>query len=81
MLKYWSLKETIKKNGVLTTIDFAISEFLEIASKRFYRPRSADYGLSEVLFYSKRVDHFENILKLLLTIGDCPMMFDVLVSI
>jgi len=59
LLKYGSLSEIIKKNGVLVMIDSAIQPFLDNASKRFYRPRGTDYGLSEVFFRSKNIDQFE----------------------
>lgn len=37
----------------------AIQPFLDNASKRFYRPRGTDYGLSEAIFRSKHIDQFE----------------------
>ena len=59
LLKYGSLSEIIKKNGVLVMIDSVIQLFLDNASKRFYRPRGTDYGLSEVFFRSKYIDQFK----------------------
>jgi len=59
LLKYGSLKEIVKKNGVLVIIDSAIQTFLDLASKRLYRPSGTDYGLSEVFFRSKCIDQFE----------------------
>lgn len=58
LAKYGSLNEIIKQNGVLVIIDSAIQTFLEIVSKRFYRPNGTDYGLREV-FFAKSIDQFE----------------------
>ena len=59
LLKYGSLKEIIKKNDILTIIDSAIQTFLDLASKRLYRPNGTNYGLPEALFRSKRIDQFD----------------------
>jgi ubiquinone/menaquinone biosynthesis C-methylase UbiE len=58
ILQYGSLREIIKKNGVITIIDFAISNFLNLISKRFYRSNSANYGLSEAFFRSRGIDRW-----------------------
>jgi len=58
LLKYGSLKEIIKKNGVITIVDFAISNFLDLMSKRFYKFNSADYRLSEAFFRSRDIDRW-----------------------
>lgn len=58
LLKYGTLKEIIKKNGVITIIDFIVSNFLDLMSKRFYRPNSADYRLSEAFFRSRDIDRW-----------------------
>lgn len=58
LLKYDSLKEIIRKNGVLIIIDFAISKFLDLMSKRFYTSNSGDYGLSEAFFHSRDIDRW-----------------------
>jgi len=57
LLKYGSLKEILRKNGVLTIFDFAISRFLDVVSKRFYT-NSGDYSLSEVFFRSRDIDRW-----------------------
>jgi ubiquinone/menaquinone biosynthesis C-methylase UbiE len=59
LLKYGSIKEIIKKRGVLVIIDSAIQMFMDLASKRLYRPSSTNYGLQEVFFRSKCIDQFE----------------------
>lgn len=56
LLKYGSLKEIIPKNGFLIIIDFAISKFMDLMSKQFYRPNNAGYGLSEAFFCSRGID-------------------------
>jgi len=58
LLKYGSLIGIIKKNGVIVIIDFAISNFLNLISKRFYRSNRANYGLSEALFRSRDIDRW-----------------------
>jgi len=58
LLKYGSFKEIIKKNGVITIIDFAISNLLNLISKRIYRSNSSDYGLSEAFFRSRGIDRW-----------------------
>lgn len=50
LLKYGSLKKTIQEKGVPTIIDFAISKFLDLMAKRFYKQNSTKYGLFEALF-------------------------------
>jgi len=57
LLKYGSLKEILRKNGFLI-IDFAIQKFLDLMSKRFYRPNNAGYGLSEAFFRPKGIDRW-----------------------
>lgn len=56
--KYGSLSEIIKKNGALAMADFAVSRFVELISKRYYKPSGTDYGLSEAVF-QKPIDQFE----------------------
>jgi len=58
LLKYGSLEEIVKKIGVIAIIDFAISNFLNLISKRFYRSNSANYGLSEAFFRSRDIDRW-----------------------
>lgn len=58
LLKYGSFKEMIKKNGVIAIIDFAISNILNLISKRIYRSNSSDYGLSEAFFRSRGIDRW-----------------------
>ena len=58
ILQYGSLKEIIKKIGVIAIIDFAISNFFNVISKRFYRSNSANYGLSEAFFRSRDIDRW-----------------------
>ncbi|HDH44617.1 MAG TPA: class I SAM-dependent methyltransferase [Thermococcus sp.] len=58
LLKYGGLKEIIKKYGVMTIIDVAISKFLNLISKRFYRPKATNYGLSEVFFHPRGIDRW-----------------------
>ena len=58
LLKYGSLKEIIKKNGVITIIDFAVSNFLDQVSKRCYESNSTNYGLSEAFFHSRDIDRW-----------------------
>jgi len=58
LLKYGSLKEIVRKWGVLTIIYFAISNFLDVMSKRFYRLRGTDYGLLETLFHPRGIDRW-----------------------
>lgn len=59
MKRYGSLYEIIKKYGILTAIDFAISVILNMILSLFYRPRGTVYGLSEALLRVKRVDVFD----------------------
>jgi len=58
LLKYGSLKQIIRENGVLTIIDFAISNFLDLMSKQFYKSNGADYRLSEAFFRSRGIDRW-----------------------
>jgi ubiquinone/menaquinone biosynthesis C-methylase UbiE len=58
ILQYGSLKEIIKRIGVIAIIDFAISNFLNLISKRFYRSNSANYGLLEAFFRSRDIDRW-----------------------
>ena len=70
ILQYGSLKEIIKKFGVIAIIDFAISDVLNLISTRFYRPDWVHYGLSDAIFHSKDIDrwsryaHIEKILEI-----------------
>lgn len=59
LVKYGSLKEIIRQNGVLTIIDSVISKFLDLMSKRLYKQKYfTDYGLSEAFFRSKAIDRW-----------------------
>ena len=58
LLKYGGLYKLIKKTGIITIIDFAVTTFINIVFKRFYRLRSTDYGLLEALFYPKNIDQW-----------------------
>ena len=59
MMRYGSLDDIIKKYGLLTAIDSAISSILKTVLRRFYRPRVTVYGLSEALLLVKQIDVFE----------------------
>jgi ubiquinone/menaquinone biosynthesis C-methylase UbiE len=59
LLKYGSIKEIIKKAGIFAITDSIIQIFVDLASKRLYRPSSTNYGLQEVFFRSKYIDQFE----------------------
>ena len=59
LLKYGSFTDAIKQNGVLPTVDFALSIVLDAASKKFYRPTGTDFTLREAIFRSRNIDQFE----------------------
>ena len=56
LLKYGSLTEAMTQNGVLATIDFAISTILGTISKRFYKPTATDFGFPEAIFWARSID-------------------------
>ena len=58
LLKYGSLKEVIRKIGIIAFIDFTISNFLNLISRRIYRSNSINYGIFEALFYSRGIDRW-----------------------
>jgi ubiquinone/menaquinone biosynthesis C-methylase UbiE len=61
LLKYGGLYNLLRKTGIITIIDFAVTTFINIIFKKlkyFYRLRSTDYGLLEALFYPRNIDQW-----------------------
>jgi len=56
--KYGNLKGIMKKSGVKAIIDSAISQFLNLISKRLYKSNSPKFGLSEIFFRSRDIDRW-----------------------
>lgn len=56
--KYGNLKGIMKKSGVKAMIDLAISLFLDLLSKRFYKSNNLKFGLSEIFFRSRDIDRW-----------------------
>lgn len=58
LLSYGNVGKIIKKNTASVIADFAVSQLIDLISKRYYKPRGVCYGLSEAIF-QKPIDQFE----------------------